>query len=74
MKKCPKCGSKNIVMVEYGMPYNEDTAYDGISEYRCQDCKRREGRWSGIELKDDEMERRYGGEPVKVNQKIYEQN
>jgi transposase-like protein len=72
MKKCPKCGSTNIIMMEYGLPYNQDTAYDGVSEFRCQDCKRREGRWSGKELEDDEMERRWGGEPVKIKQKIYE--
>ena len=28
-------------------------------------CKLRIGRWSGLDLKDNEMERRYGGEPVK---------
>lgn len=55
-----------MIMVEYynvGLP--EGASYDGISEYSCQDCKLRIGRWSGLELKDNEMERRYGGEPVK---------
>lgn len=72
MKKCPKCGSTNIVMVEYGMPYNEDTAYDGISEYRCLNCKGERVDGVVLRLEENEMERRFGGEPVKVNQKIYE--
>lgn len=54
-------------MVEY---YNVDlpvgVGYDGISEIQCQDCNTRTGRWSLKELKNDELERRYGGEPVKV--------
>ena len=37
--KCKKCGSKNIVMVEYGYPSPE--AYDGISEIDCKDCDTR---------------------------------
>ncbi len=66
-KKCKKCGSKNILMVEYyGVGFPSEVNYDGISEIRCEGCKARFGRWSGLELKDNEMERRYGGEPVKV--------
>ena len=38
-KKCKECGSKNIVMVEYGYPSPE--AYDGISEIDCKDCDTR---------------------------------
>lgn len=58
MEKCLKCGSTNIMGVEYGYPSKE--AYDGISEWQCLDCKVRIGRWSGKELKDNEEEKRYG--------------
>ena len=64
--KCPKCGSNNTLMIEYALPYHPDTEYDGISEIRCQDCGVRIGRWSEVILKDGEMERRYGGKPVKI--------
>ena len=58
MNKCKKCGSKNIIMIEYGYPCKEQ--YDGISEYQCQDCKLRIGRWTGNELKEGELEPRLG--------------
>ena len=67
-KKCKKCGSTNTLMVEYydvGLP--EGVGYDGWSEIRCNDCKARTGRWSMKILGDDELERRYGGTPVKTN-------
>ena len=63
--KCKKCG-QDMLMVEYynvGLP--EGVGYDGWSESRCDKCKLRIGRWSGLELKDNEMEHRFGGEPVK---------
>lgn len=54
-------------MVEYYNVYlPAGVGYDGISELRCNDCGTRTGRWSGKILKDNEMERRFGGEPVKV--------
>lgn len=37
--------------------------YDGVSEWRCPDCGRREGRWSGKVLGEGETEERYGGRP-----------
>lgn len=55
-----------MMMIEYynvGLP--KGVGYDGISEYNCQECGLRIGRWSGLELKDNEMERRFGGKPVK---------
>lgn len=65
--KCPKCESENIIMIEYYTPDTPSEAtYDGISEIQCQDCGTRSGRWSLRELKDGELERRYGGEPVKI--------
>jgi len=57
-KKCKECGSKNIVMVEYGYPSPE--AYDGISEIDCKDCGARFGRWTGRLLKEGEIEPRFG--------------
>jgi hypothetical protein len=60
-KSCKKCGSENIVMVEYSWDYPEH--YDGISEIMCREeaCGARFGRWSGKELQKGEIEKRYGG-------------
>ena len=57
-KTCRKCGSENIVMVEYDLMQPEH--YDGISEIDCQKCDARFGRWSGKELAEGEVEKRYG--------------
>ncbi|MFA6392894.1 MAG: hypothetical protein WCW54_02330 [Candidatus Paceibacterota bacterium] len=57
-EKCKKCGSENIIMVEYDGMHPDH--YDGISEIDCQDCKARFGRWSGKELSLDETEKIYG--------------
>ena len=64
--KCLKCGSENIIMMEYGfldIPDADRYYYDGISEIQCQEdgCKARFGRWSGKELKEGELEPKYGG-------------
>lgn len=45
-----------VIGVEY------QGCYDGVSEWRCPDCGRREGRWSGKVLGEGEFEERYGGE------------
>jgi hypothetical protein len=58
-EKCKKCGSKNIVMVEY--PNDNPEHYDGISEIMCINCHTRFGRWSAKELAQGEIEKRYGG-------------
>jgi hypothetical protein len=58
-EKCKKCGSENIVMVEYS--YESPEHYDGISEIDCKSCGARFGRWSGKELAKGEVEKRYGG-------------
>lgn len=55
---CKKCGSKNIVMVEYEHGHPEH--YDGVSEIMCNDCGTRFGRWSGKELAEGEAESRLG--------------
>ena len=57
MDKCPKCKSKNITAIEYGYPSPE--RYDGISEYNCQDCGYRQGRWSELELKEGYIESKF---------------
>lgn len=57
-EKCKKCGSKNIVMVEYAPGSPE--RYDGISEVDCKDCGARFGRWSGKELIKGEIEKKFG--------------
>ncbi|HBP01215.1 MAG: hypothetical protein UY41_C0022G0014 [Candidatus Moranbacteria bacterium GW2011_GWE1_49_15] len=57
-EKCKKCGSGNIVMVEYDLMHPEH--YDGISEIRCNDCGARFGRWSGKELGEGEVEKKGG--------------
>jgi len=58
MEKCKKCGSENVIKVEY--PHDNPNHYDGISEIACLKCKARFGRWSGKELADGEFERKYG--------------
>lgn len=56
--KCKKCGSENIIMVEYDGMHPDH--YDGISEIDCNDCKARFGRWSSKELVDGEFEKAGG--------------
>jgi len=57
-EQCKKCGSKNILLVEYDMMSPE--YYDGISEIDCNDCGARFGRWSGKELAEGELEKKFG--------------
>lgn len=45
-----------VVGVEYD--YDCPERHDGVSEWRCPDCGRREGRFSGNVLVDGELERR----------------
>lgn len=47
-----------LVGVEYA--YNSPERYDGISEWKHLPCGRREGRWTGKELADGELEKRMG--------------
>jgi hypothetical protein len=48
-----------VIGIQYD--YNSPQHYDGISEWMCPFCGYREGRWTGRELKDGELEPRYGG-------------
>lgn len=49
-----------LIGIEYAYPSPE--RYDGISEYDCPTCKKRWGRWTLKELKDGEIEKRFGDE------------
>ena len=57
----PQCCDQTMHGVEYACTSQD---YDGISEFKCETCGRRVGRWSKRELGQNEIERRYGGEPV----------
>lgn len=46
--------------ISFGV-YNDPYTYDGISEWHCEGCGKRFGRWTLKELKGDERELRYGG-------------
>ena len=56
---CRNCGHTEFIGIEYG--YGHPERYDGISEYLCTNCKTRYGRWTGKELKEGEVEKRFGG-------------
>lgn len=63
-RPCPRCDADAWLGVEYA--YGEPERYDGISEWRCQTCGYREGRWSHRALADGEPEPRYGiGRPTR---------
>lgn len=55
---CKKCGSTNVIMVEY--THDNPEHYDGVSEVECRDCGARFGRWNGKELAEGETEPRFG--------------
>lgn len=55
MNKCPKCNNERLTGIEYRY------GYDGVSEWRCDKCNTRYGRWSGKVLTKDETEPVYGG-------------
>lgn len=58
---CQDCKTEvTVVCVEYD--HNSPERYDGTSEYQCGDCGRREGRWTGKQLAEGEVEKRYGGQ------------
>ena len=57
--KCPDCGGE-VIGVEYA--YGTPERYDGVSEWWCQPCDVRIGRWTGKRLGENEREPRYGGQ------------
>ena len=56
---CPKCQAE-MIAVQYA--WDEPEHYDGVSEWLCPACELRIGRWTGRELKEGEVEPRYGRE------------
>ena len=63
MIKCPNCGNHDIgtiIGIEYA--YGHANRYDGVSEWRCEECGTRWGRWTGKILKEGECEERFGGQ------------
>lgn len=63
--KTPCCNIEPVMGHQYGYTRDTQEHYDGVSEWICS-CGKRYGRWSKRELQDGFIERRYGGEPVKV--------
>ena len=63
---CGDCGA-SLAYEDCGKTYSRvigveyEGGYDGVSEWRCPDCGRREGRWTGNVLTDGDSEPRYGG-------------
>jgi hypothetical protein len=55
--KCD-CDDSFLMAVEYD--WTSKNHYDGISEWRCEKCGQRVGRWSGNILKEGESEPRWG--------------
>jgi hypothetical protein len=53
-KACPLCHAISMSMIEYA--WDHPCHYDGFSEWECQDCGARIGRWSGKTLKLGEYE------------------
>lgn len=49
-----------MIGVQYALTPED---YDGVSEWVCETCGYRQGRWSGRALAEGEIERRYGGTP-----------
>lgn len=52
------CENPKLITIEYH--WESPNHYDGISEYACENCKYRQGRWSEKELKEGEEETVYG--------------
>lgn len=62
---CPVChanlkdgSGSRLIGVEYA--YGSPERYDGVSEWRCPDCRSRFGRWTGDILEDFIAEPRFG--------------
>lgn len=59
--QCPTCGR---VFGITGVQYQGTTEdYDGVSEFRCEACGTRWGRWTKRILTGDDIEGRYGRQP-----------
>lgn len=58
--RCPNCG---LAMVGIEYPYGHPQRYDGVSEWRCDPCKLRFGRWTNQQLGQDIYEYPFGEKP-----------
>ena len=56
---CPTCHGAQVTGVEYARDHPQH--YDGVSEWQCDQCGTRWGRWSRRILAPQETEPRYGG-------------
>ncbi len=57
--ECPNCHGSSFTGCQYDAGKPE--SYDGVSEWHCDGCGTRFGRWTHRELIAGEIERRYGG-------------
>lgn len=55
--KCPKCDGLRFIGIQYRGTSKD---WDGVSEWRCEACGTRIGRWTGDVLTGDELEPVYG--------------
>lgn len=58
---CARC-DKNIMPIGVQYSYDHPESYDGVSEWVCGECGRREGRWTGAVLTEGASEPRHGVE------------
>ena len=57
-----ECGHGNTHMIGVEYPYGHPDRFDGVSEWKCDICGQRYGRWTGRLLVGDDYEKRYGGQ------------
>lgn len=58
---CARC-DKNVMPAGQEYPHDHPEHFDGVSEFQCLACGRREGRWTRRVLTDGASEPRYGVE------------
>lgn len=58
---CRGC-ERTVMSLAAEYPHDHPEHYDGVSEYRCPRCGRREGRWTGAVLTVGASEPRLGEE------------
>lgn len=62
---CRRC-DRTVMPIGVEYEYGHPERYDGVSEWRCPRCERREGRWTGKVLTDGASEPRLGEERDEV--------
>ncbi len=58
---CARC-ARTVMPFSIEYAYDHPEHYDGVSEYSCSRCGRREGRWTGTVLAGGASEPRLGEE------------